>query len=37
MAAINFMLFHNYTKEKQIMVDSEIQQLVNLNQELKNS
>lgn len=36
MAAINFMLFHNYTKEKQIMVDSEIQQLVNLNQELKN-
>jgi hypothetical protein len=30
------MLFHNYTKEKQIMVDSEIQQLVSLNQELKN-
>jgi hypothetical protein len=36
MAPINFMLFHNYTKEKQIMVDSEIQQLVSLNQELKN-
>jgi len=36
MAPINFVLFHNYTKEKQIMVDSEIQQLVNLNQELKN-
>ncbi|WP_254777762.1 hypothetical protein [Cylindrospermopsis raciborskii] len=36
MAPITFLLLHNYTKEKQVMVDSEIQQLVTLNQELKN-